>query len=85
MRVSKRVVFAISRGPLGPLGEVYGRSYEDAAKAYAKRVYGRRATAFRTTGTFGLSGYFRAYLPVPGSGGASWESVGDAFHVGGGE
>ena len=85
MRVSKRVTFSISRGPLAPLGEVYGRSYEDGAKAYAKREYGRRATAFRTTGAFGLSGYFRAYLPVPGSGGASWESIGDAFHVGGGE
>lgn len=85
MRVSKRVIFSISRGPLAPLGEVHGRSYEDAAKAYARRVYGRKATAFRTSGSFGLSGYFRAYLPVLGSAGASWESIGDAFHVGGGE
>lgn len=82
--MTKRQDYIISRNH-NELATIPARSYEEAAKKWAQRESGKRATAYRTTGDFGKSGYFRAYLPVASSGGASWESIGDAFHVGGGE
>lgn len=40
-------------------------SPDEAATAYARTAYGRRAVAWRLTGTNGLSGQFQAYLPAP--------------------
>lgn len=56
-------------------------SVEDAAARFARRVYGRNATAVRTTGDTGLSGYFQAYKPVPARLGGGRNSTGSAFHV----
>jgi len=76
--MNKRTTYTISRNH-ETITTVYGRSHHEAAKAYARKTYGRMATAFRTTGGGDLSGYFRAYEPGPN--GQGWNSTGDAFHV----
>lgn len=57
---------------------VRATSYQAAAEIAARRLYGRRATAVRTTGHPTLSGQFRAYLPMTDG---SLNSTGDPFHV----
>ncbi len=71
--------FKISR-KLEQLFEIRAANYEQAAHAAARKLYGRKATAMRTTGTAGMSGYYQAYVPMPkGQGGSN--SVGEPFHV----
>lgn len=57
---------------------VAASNYTDAANKAAKKLFGRKATANRTTGDTGKSGYFRAYESMRGGG---QNSVGSAFHV----
>lgn len=53
-------------------------NYTDAANKAAKKLFGKKVTANRTTGSLKMSGYFQAYEPVRGGG---QNSVGNAFHV----
>lgn len=53
-------------------------SSESAASVYARRQYGRRATAIRVTGLPGKTGIFQAFVPVR-TGGQT--SQGPQFHV----
>lgn len=64
-----------------PVDTVLAVSPEEAARIYAWRVYGRKAIAYRTTGTAGLTGYFQAYKPVSRRNGGGLTSVGDPFHI----
>lgn len=72
----KRINYRISRNHEF-LVTIPARSYQEAAKIYARRVYGRNSTAYQTTGKPGMSGYFRAYERLNNG----WSSIGDSFHV----
>lgn len=74
--MNKRITYSISRNR-ETLATIPARSYQEAAKIYARRIYGRNSTAYQTTGKPGMSGYFRAYERLENG----WSSTGDAFHV----
>lgn len=71
--------YTISR-KLETLVTVQAENYTEAANKAAKKLYGKKATANRTTGETGKSGYFQAYEPMP-RGERGQNSVGDPFHV----
>ena len=74
------MTFTISR-KLNNLFTVRATSYSEAAAKAARKLYGRKATANRTTGRNGASGYFQAYEPMPRRLGGGLNSVGEPFHV----
>ena len=71
--------YIISR-KLETITTVRATDYEDAANKAARKLYGRKAVANRTTGNTQMSGYFQAYEPMP-RGQRGQNSVGDPFHV----
>jgi hypothetical protein len=71
--------FTISR-KLENLFSVTADNYTQAAIKAAHKLYGVKATARRTTGDTGKSGYFQAYEPMP-RGQRGLNSVGEPFHV----
>jgi hypothetical protein len=76
----KTTVYTVSRNHEN-LATVRAATPEDAARIYARRVYSRKATAHRTTGTAGLTGYFQAYEPISRRNGGGLTSIGDPFHI----
>ena len=58
---------------------VRAHTYQEAARIGSNRMHGRNATAKRTTGDPGKSGYFQSYKHVRGENALS--SVGEPFHV----
>lgn len=72
--------YTISR-QFDTLFRVKAENYTSAATKAARRLYGRKATARRTTGDLGMSGYFQAYEPVAQRLGGGLSSIGDPFHV----
>lgn len=79
--MNKRTDYAIN-STLGAGESIPARSIEEAAKLYARRIYGRAATAYRASGAAGQPGFFRAYQPVSAEKGAGWVVVGEPFQVG---
>jgi hypothetical protein len=79
--LNKRIDYAINF-TLGAGESIPARSIEEAAKLYARRVYGRTATAYRASGAAGQPGFFRAYQPVCAEKGAGWVVIGEPFQVG---
>ena len=75
--MTKRQDYIISRNHI-ELATIPARSFEEAAKKWAKKESGKKATAYRTTGDFGKSGYFRAYEPIERGG---YSSINEPFHV----
>lgn len=75
--MTKRQDYIISRNH-NELATIPARSYEEAARKWAQRESGKRATAFRTSGDFGKSGYFQAYERLDKGG---YTSIHDHFHV----
>ena len=75
--MNKRQDYIISRNH-AELATVPARSYEEAARKWAQRESGRNATAFRTTGGSGQSGYFQAYERLERGG---YSSIREPFHV----
>lgn len=71
--------FEISRNQ-ETLFTVRAATYDLAAGMAARKLYGRKATSTRTSGTVGMSGYFRAHVPVQGKH-SGMTSVGEDFHV----
>ena len=57
-----------------------GTTIEEAALHVGKRLYGQSLSVHRTTGYYGLSGFFRAYKSDKRFGGMY--SVGSQFHMG---
>ncbi len=51
---------------------------ENAASRIAEKRYGKKTVARRTTGDFGLSGWFAAYQPA---GENSLSKIGEDYHV----
>ena len=78
--MNKRQDYIISRNH-EELATIPARSYEEAAKIWARRESGRKATAYRTSGDFGQSGYFQAYEPVGNEKNSGWTSIREMFHV----
>ena len=78
--MNKRQDFAIN-STLGAGESIPARSIEEAAKLYARRTYGRNATAYRASGAAGQPGFFRAYQPVSAEKGAGWAAIGEPFEV----
>lgn len=76
----KTTIYTVSRNH-ADLATIRAATPEDAARIYARRTYGRKATAHRTTGTAGLTGYFQAYEPIPTRNGGGLASIGDPFHI----
>ena len=60
--------------------QIKARDYDHAAGIWARRLYGRNATGYRTTGSKGLSGFFQAYKPAPRNE-RGLAAEGDPFHV----
>ena len=77
--MNKRQDYKISRNQI-QLATIPARSYEDAARKWAQRESGRNATAFRTTGNSGQSGYFQAFERLERGG---YTSIREQFLVGG--
>ena len=75
--MNKRQDYKISRNQI-QLATIPARSYEDAARKWAQRESGRNATAFRTTGNSGQSGYFQAFERLERGG---YTSIQEPFHV----
>lgn len=71
--------YSISR-KLENLFTVNAENYTEAANKAARKLYGVKATANRTTGETGKSGYFQAYKPLP-QGQRGLNSIGEPFHV----
>lgn len=78
--MNKRQNYIISRNH-AELATIPARSYEDAARIWARRESGRAAVAYRTTGDYGKSGYFQAFEPVAPGKDKGYSSIRDAFHV----
>ena len=76
----KTTIYTVSRNH-NDLATVRAATPEDAARIYVRRVYGRKAIAYRTTGTAGLTGFFQAYEPVKTRNGGGLTSIGDPFHI----
>ena len=72
--------FQVSRR-LVDIATIQADSYDEAASKFAKKAYGKRVQARRTTGNTGKSGMFQAYQPVKGGAGQHWTSIGEPFHV----
>lgn len=79
--MNKRTNYAINP-TLGAGESIPARSIEEAAKLYARRIYGRTATAYRASGAAGQPGFFRAYQPTLAEKSAGWVVVGEPFQVG---
>ena len=79
MSKPKRRYFTISRMQT-VIGRVRATTYEQAADVWSRRENGRSAYAWRTTGTYKLSGYFQSYKPLPNHWSGS-TSVNEPFHV----
>jgi len=77
--MNKRQDYKISRNQI-QLATIPARSYEEAARKWAQRESGRNATAFRTTGRPGQSGYFQAFERLERGG---YTSIREQFLVGG--
>ncbi len=75
--MTKRQDYIISRNH-NELAIIPARSYEQAARKWARRESGRNSTAFRTTGDSGKSGYFQAFERLERGG---YSSINDRFHV----
>lgn len=75
--MNRRQPYTISRNHQD-LAVIHARSYEEAARIWARRESGRKATAFRTTGNFGKSGYFQAYEPIEPRG---YSTINEPFHI----
>lgn len=71
--------FFITSGDDDLLRITKARSLQHAADIEARRRCGRRATAMRTTGDDGKTGYFQAYLPLRDGG---LTSCREPYHVG---
>lgn len=71
--------FNISR-KLENLFSLNADNYTEAANRAARKLYGKKATANRTTGEIGKSGYFQAYMPMPRRQ-RGQTSIGEPFHV----
>ena len=69
--------YKISR-KLETLLTVDAETYTEAANKAARKLYGKKVTANRTTGDTGKSGYFQAYEAMRPRG---QNSVGEPFHV----
>jgi len=76
---SNRRWFRISNRNCVQLARVRATTYSEAANIAARRLRGRRASAVRTTGIAGLSGFFQGYVPLGNQG--TLTSAGDPFHV----
>ena len=75
--MNKRQNYIISRNQI-ELATIPARSYEDAARKWAQRESGKKATAFRRSGDFGKSGYFQAFERLERDG---YTSIQEQFHV----
>lgn len=75
--MNKRQDYKISRKQI-ELATIPARSYEEAARKWAQRESGRNATAFRTTGSPGQSGYFQGFERLEKGG---YTSTLEPFHV----
>lgn len=62
------------------LGKTRAESIQEAAQHWARRTYGRRASAGRVTGTVGMGGIFQAYVPT-GQSGYHLTSIGSPFCI----
>lgn len=78
--MNKRQNYIISRNH-EELATIPARSCEEAAKIWARRESGRKATAYRTTGDFGKSGYFQAFEPVGTEKTSGYATINEMFHV----
>ena len=56
---------------------VFSLTYDQAATIAARKLYGKKVTARRTTGDNSKSGYFQAYEKVD----QGLSSYGEPFHV----
>lgn len=75
--MNRRQNYIISRNQM-ELATIPARSYEEAARFWARREAGRNTTAFRTSGNSGKSGYFQAFERLERGG---YTSINEPFHV----